>query len=87
MKKTNSSKNDIEKINETCVSMLMKSGFRKSEVCNKESICVSCQNADIKLGSNSFRHNYTTNHFRHIENNLGHMSINMTDKYINKALK
>jgi len=87
MKNTKSSKNGIELINENCVYMLMKSGFRISEVCNKESICLSCHNADIKVGSNSFRHNYTSNRMRHIVNSLDHVSINMTAKYINKTLK
>jgi len=86
MKKTKISKKDTEQTNGTYVSILMNSGLRRSEICNKESIFLSCHNADIKLGSNSFRHHYTSNHFQHIANNIGHVSINMTAKYINNDL-
>ena len=87
MKKTKSSKRKMEQANEIDISLLMNSGLRICEIHNKKTPYLSCHNADIKVGSNSFKYNYITNPIRLIENNLGHMSINMTAKYINNARK
>ncbi|UUO25484.1 hypothetical protein FGD67_21380 [Colwellia sp. M166] len=79
MKKTKNSKKDIELINETYISMLMKTCLRISEVNTVKHI----EMANIKLSSNSFRHFHAMNYFRqNLESALGHTSIKMTSKYI-----
>ncbi len=79
MNKTKNSKKDLEQINETYLSMLMKSGLRISEINTIK---------HIKLRSNSFRHFYAMNYFKkRLKSTLGHTSINMTSKYIKSDLK
>ena len=79
MKKTKNSKKDIELINETYISMLMKTCLRISEVNTFKHIKM----ADENFNSNNFRHFHAMKYFRqNLESALGHTSINMTSKYI-----